>query len=537
MPPGAARPNFIAMPDAADVAPAAEPDCNPAGGVRRRGWTLRRLVPGQFTPARPVGDSAFAAAVLIAWLAVVAVTSYRHEPWRDEADRWLVARDRSVSELLGMTGRMGTPAIWYLMLMPLAKAGLPYGSMKVLHVAVSAAAVWVVLRHAPFRRPTRVLLACSHFLLFEYAVVSANYAVAMLLLFIAAAAWGRRLERPMRLAIPVALLPSTTAHMAFVAAAIGLVFLVDLAAAGRRDGWSRLAVLIMLVGGLIGLAQFIPLGGGQRAEWLMVRHADAPRQVIAGLFPSPRFGGAARPSFAVGLAFLASFLAMLAFKPRLALLFLLSLAGLSYIFVFKWINGLRHPGLVFLLVVFVFWVWRSEDRQAFAAAAPTARRRLGTALASASFALFHVGLCLSALSGLAMCVWDVRYQYSHARQMAWFLEANGLKDRPICMTLVGEPVVPYLPNRPVFYADIERLATHRNWDAEESARGSRPASDAAASAVRHRPEAEGLLVLVHSPLPDPAGLGLTPLYATRGIVGPGREVFYLYERRNRGAAN
>ena len=48
-----------------------------------------------------------------------------HESWRDEAQAWLLARELSIPELFAQMSCEGHPCLWHLLLMPLAKLGLP----------------------------------------------------------------------------------------------------------------------------------------------------------------------------------------------------------------------------------------------------------------------------------------------------------------------------------------------------------------------------------------------------------------------------
>src|SRR4051812_40575150 len=65
------------------------------------------------------------APALAAWCALVAWVLPLHEPWFDEAQAWLIARDATLWEILGRMSYEGSPPLWHLLLAPLAKAGAP----------------------------------------------------------------------------------------------------------------------------------------------------------------------------------------------------------------------------------------------------------------------------------------------------------------------------------------------------------------------------------------------------------------------------
>src|SRR5687768_1864769 len=75
--------------------------------------------------------------VVLCYAAIIFAVSLKHENWSDEADAWLVARDASFLDLYHLTPEMGTPALWYLLLMPLAKSGMPIAAMEIANIVLA----------------------------------------------------------------------------------------------------------------------------------------------------------------------------------------------------------------------------------------------------------------------------------------------------------------------------------------------------------------------------------------------------------------
>ena len=63
--------------------------------------------------------------ILSAYVALNLFFITRHVNWRDEAQAWLLARDLSPVQLFRQMSYEGYPCLWHLLLMPLAKLGLP----------------------------------------------------------------------------------------------------------------------------------------------------------------------------------------------------------------------------------------------------------------------------------------------------------------------------------------------------------------------------------------------------------------------------
>ncbi|MGH9362565.1 MAG: hypothetical protein ACRD2T_11675, partial [Thermoanaerobaculia bacterium] len=232
--------------------------------------------------AEPVrrSEAVFVAAALGVYVLVTAFTAWHHEPYNDEADAWLVARDASPAELFRLTGHGGSPVLWHLLLMPLAKLGLPYGAMRLVPLLLAWAAAALLLRCAPWPRSTRALVVFSYFVLCEYGVVMRSYAITLLLLFAAAALWRRRFERPLLFAAVVALLANANVLSLFAAATLGGFFLWDLLQRGRPPARALVAAAVMLLAGVAAVVQLVPQGPTQFPGFLTLRNPQAPWMVL-----------------------------------------------------------------------------------------------------------------------------------------------------------------------------------------------------------------------------------------------------------------
>jgi hypothetical protein len=167
-------------------------------------------------------------AVWLAWLASTAVTLAHHEPWADEAQAWLIARDLGLRRIwLRELRYEGTPGLWHTLLWLAQRLlHLPYSGMGVLGLLIAGAgAAWLLFR-APFPRPLRWLMLFSYFIVYQYAVVARSYVMMPLLAF-AAAHFFKDRQRPVRMAVVLALLANVSLHGALIAAAIACAYSVQ----------------------------------------------------------------------------------------------------------------------------------------------------------------------------------------------------------------------------------------------------------------------------------------------------------------------
>src|SRR5919108_4554632 len=127
------------------------------------------------------------AAVLAALAGLLGAMLFYHEPWFDEAQAWLIARDASPLDLVTRVLRYeGSPGLWHLILMVPARLHLPYATLNVVSGLFALAAGALFLRLAPFPWPVRLLYPFSFWAFYQYGVVARSYVMGPLLLFAAA---------------------------------------------------------------------------------------------------------------------------------------------------------------------------------------------------------------------------------------------------------------------------------------------------------------------------------------------------------------
>ena len=150
--------------------------------------------------------------LFLAYAAVTFVLTLRHEPWADELQAWLIARDCTVPQIFRMMRWEGHFVPWYLMLHVFAAHGGPVLCMNLLSWAFMAAAGAFFVFRAPFTLPMKALVLGSAGMLFWYPVVARCYAAIPVLLFALAAAYPVRLKRPLLYGLLIACLTNTHAY-------------------------------------------------------------------------------------------------------------------------------------------------------------------------------------------------------------------------------------------------------------------------------------------------------------------------------------
>ena len=194
---------------------------------------------------------AFGRIVLLLFTTFASLAALFHEPWADEAQAWLIARDLSIPGILHQMGYEGSPPLWHLLLWILARAHLPYATLGVVSVALVSCGMYIWLRWSPLPAPVRLLVPFAFYYQFQYAVVTRSYALSTLLAFAAAALWRVRPVRIIPLAAVLALLAQTNMHGFTIAMGIACAFAWDCLRELRKGGVRGAPMLELGVGGAL----------------------------------------------------------------------------------------------------------------------------------------------------------------------------------------------------------------------------------------------------------------------------------------------
>jgi hypothetical protein len=383
----------------------------------------------------------------LAFALVLGLGLARHEMWRDELQAWtLVRASPSLPALFANLRYEGHPPLWHLLLFPLVHAGLPPAAMQALHGIVATLGVAAFLAWAPLPFALRAAFVASYLPLFEYGVVSRNYALALPLVWGICRLWGGRgtaadaqggARRWVLLGAALALLAQANPYAWLLAAALAGTFLVEGIADRERRG--RLARDLPAAGtgaalALVGLGfavwRMLPPADSLYARgvhvWFLPRALRAAGTVAAAYLPlpDPRAGTPwnsalvyrVAPLPLAVLALIGLLLAFLLLRTRAArLLFVLgtvALLGFTYV---EYIGFARHHGHHVVLLLACCWL--------DAAAMPEGPRR-------ARLALVGFVLAVHLATGAWLYGADLRRPFSGAKTVAARLRQPPLAGLP-----------------------------------------------------------------------------------------------------------
>jgi len=461
-------------------------------------------------------DTLFAIAVTAVYAGLILFTTLHHEPWRDEAQAWLIARDASLPAFLKQMSYEGSPALWHLIQRPFARAGLPYVWHSILNVLIATAAIAVFTRRAPFSRATKILFVFSYYTAFEYAVVARSYSLGLLLLFLIADMHPRRLDRPIRYGLLVLLLCNVNVFCLCIASALAVRFAYELLRARRTGGVGKRACAglgLMGLGLSLAVLQLMPAPDSVKHEMFrLFAPMNVPRAIRSAFFPSP---GDKKTYELVAAVILIVVLLSILRRPGALFIVFWSFAALLYIFVFKHSGARRHHAWLFVVLVLGLWLARHEpDVYWFGFRSHVEKLYARFDVASLARVMIRFCLFISVAFCLKMHYEDIRYPFSASQQVARFLLEHDLEHRPIVAhnSYCTAGVLPHLPPRTFWYAGIRRPGSYVVWTEEFAGNVNLSTAEIVERGRSAFPNSNDLLFLLTRRVESPERQGLELLF-------------------------
>lgn len=389
----------------------------------------------------------------IAYMAVVAVVMYFHEPWFDEAQSWLIARDSSFADLLTLRPHYeGHPPLWTLLLSIPAKTGVPYeiGLKGVQFLCAALLGGWLIFR-APFNRLTIALLPFTYFICFQYGVTARPYALLCVSLLMVAHYWKYADSKPSntwKLVLSLVLMCAISAYGIAIAAGFALAWVVrSVQIAGIKNavceifsninrllGWILLAFV-----GFASIACIWPAANafGSRATFsgnshliqflyfIFVVPSESMFTAFAGDVSLRRMSLGILPTIICVLISILIWAFAICIAKRRKMLVSLILPYLTFAIIATQYFTLHHAGIVFVFFIAQLWMCVANKPLNFDI---TLANKLSNKCAFTQ-SIIVILLAPSLIWNIFACVNDIRFDYSGSRALAQFIQRNHAENK------------------------------------------------------------------------------------------------------------
>ena len=156
-----------------------------------------RVVPGGPDPDKTDDEkNVINAVILIAYLIIHIFLAVHHEAWRDESQAWVIARDSSFLEILGLCASEGHPCLWFYLLKICQILGLSFYHISIISIIILSLAAGILLWKSPFSMLANICILLSPVFFYYNPVICRIYPIVILLIIFLCVYWPERREKP-----------------------------------------------------------------------------------------------------------------------------------------------------------------------------------------------------------------------------------------------------------------------------------------------------------------------------------------------------
>jgi hypothetical protein len=406
-----------------------------------------------------------------------------HAMWRDELNVWAIARDSlTFNELVSNVKYEGHPLLWYLCLDFLNHFTQNPLAMQILHLFIATISIFLLLNYSPFTRLQKVLFSFGYLPFYEYLVISRNYAIGLLFIFVFLTVFETRQKSYLLLAIILALMANTNAYCLLIAIAffisLALEYLLNKKSENlKANTIDIVSSLIVFISGLLcSVLILMPPGDsnlqGGATQWMLQFDLHHLAKALSRIWNSYILILVPAESrlldvliFAIISLSIVAFVAIALLEKPFSLCFYLigSLEILAFTYV-KFLGSARHYGHLYIILIASFWLAsyypKSELLTRSLANLP---KRIQGAIAFVERqkkTFIAIVLCAQLSAGLVSFSRDLIVPYSASRATARFIQSQQLEK----MFIVGSedfamtPITGYL-ERKIYYPESQKLGS------------------------------------------------------------------------------
>lgn len=395
------------------------------------------------------------------------ITLWYHEPWRDEAQGFLLARDLSIPGLFAHMNHESQFILWYLFSWPFVHL-LHFNmfALSTLHWMIACFTAFLIIRHAPFRLIARAAILFSMPFFFEYTVITRHYQIGIFLLTVLLVFWKHRCERPLTFAAILAVAASSNLPIWGCLGSMCLVILIECIIA-RRFGWRIwCAMLICALGfgaaaleiynwhGGFGSAQIVS-GASFSVKMEPMRYLYHACYFYAQTLKLPMLGGLIVTIIAI------------AYFSRCWRALVFYLANTLYVFALMYygqFHSMRHVGFFLVGAVVACWLESLERIERRSSGMCKSETRLCRLISRTAWCMAALIFAEEIILSVLFMVSEILYPFSHGRATAEFIRKRYPEGVLVCCYTARQTVsvLAYLDNQSYIF-DRSEMGSFSKW--------------------------------------------------------------------------
>jgi len=475
-----------------------------------------------------------------------------HEIWGDEFQAWMIARDSSsIIHLFQNLRYEGHPGLWYLGLYLITRFTHNPLFMQIYHLFIATVTVYILAKFSPFTNLQKWLLAFGYLSLFEYCLISRDYAIGVLFVYVFCALFPYRQKGYLLLSLVLFLLSNTNIYGLIIAITLGLTLVFDYLLKQPKlpqKKWDIiLSIFIFISGIIICLIQIIPPADADFAsawnfEFYWPRFTDSlytlTRSYIAiptvweynfwnkclvdwvtgeavfaliSSFPQARFNdsllGIQLYRLIISVSIIIFVIGLFWRKPVVLFMYTCGTLGILLFTYVKFFGYIRHHGHLFILLIACLWISHYYQESNFWVNFINLRMprlisnffNIHQSAKKYHQILFWGILFVNMVGGVFALSSDIVHPFSESKAVANFIRQQNFNHIPIIGSVDSSASTQagYL-DRKIYYPESDRLGTFIIWDDQRENLNIREVIESARKFV-YTNSRDTLLLLNHTP--------------------------------------
>lgn len=425
--------------------------------------------------------------VMLCYSIITFITLLFHESWRDEAQAWLIARDLNIIDIFRQMKYEGHPVIWYLILVPFAKLGLPYIFVKIVSWLICNIAVWLILKKAPFNLILKILFIFSMPMIYLYPSISRSYCLIPLAITIVAIYFGQRHEKPIQYILSILFLANTHVIMYGMVGILLLLFYIEELIQNRKTNSKEqkkkvyISLIVIIVGLILTLIPIIIsmltntdvslTSNTSIFEDTKLKMENAYEKIMTGCFGENEL---ILKIVAIALIILLCYEIRYHFKNALVIICTEGLQFLIYTYVYM--GSEQRVSTLILLIMFIFWIQNDEklnkdnvketNRELINDQKYIKKQRRKEKLTDIAEYILVFVLTINVVNGMVAVNKEIKTTYSSSYETAEWIKEN-LEDDSIfiCTNMpLSSAIIPYIDKEVFWSPQTLDYFSFTSWD-------------------------------------------------------------------------
>ena len=172
-----------------------------------------------------------------------------HEPWRDEAQSFLLSRDLSISGLIRNAAEEGHPILYHLIIKILLLCGLKYSQISITSWLFAIIGASIIIWKFPGNTFTKILVLCAYPIIYYSPIFARSYSLAMPIIIGISYLYNIRYNHAILYSILIILICNI--HLQYTGF-VGILLLVEIYEYIKKKDYKKERTLI-IISSIIGL--------------------------------------------------------------------------------------------------------------------------------------------------------------------------------------------------------------------------------------------------------------------------------------------